>query len=835
MKAVVMAGGEGSRLRPATGSRPKPLVPVGNEPIMAHILRHLRSHGITEVVATLHYLAHEIQGTFGDGSEFDLDLAYSVEETPLGTAGSVKQAEAMLEGDSILIVSGDALTDCDLTAAYAFHKANKSLATLILYRVPNPLDFGVVITDEGGRIQRFLEKPSWSEVFSDTVNTGMYILEPEVLEKIEAGQPSDWSQDIFPRLLAEGAPIFGYVMDGYWADIGSLAQYREAQADLISRKVRVPLSGDEILPGVYAEPNCTIDPSAIIKPPVLLGRHCKIKANAVVGPYTVLGDHALVEEGAIVERSVVWESAYIGPGAHVHSAICCSRVTIKKDCDVQEDAVIGDRCLLDVGAVIRPRVKIWPDKVVERGSVLTMSLIWGNKWRGNLFRELGVAGLSNIEITPDFATRLGAAFGSVLPPKSQVISSRDSTRSSRMIKRAVMSALLGAGCDVLDLHGAAVPIVRHAVRCSGAAGAVHVRKLPGNSRVTLVEFYDSNGSYISRSLERKVESAFSREDFSRTDPDDLGMIHPDTRAVENYQTDFMARLGPDVAGRKLRVVCDYGYSPIASLVPQILVKLNVESISLHTVNDAKRAPRNEEEIWRHTNELREIVNKLGYDLGVLFYEEGERMAVVDDLGQSLQGNELLAVLSSLIAAAHRGAAIGLSLTAPMRLEKHLRSVGVQVVRTKADTRSLMTSSLEAGVTFAGDDEGGFIFPEFHPGFDAMFTFAKLIRMLQQTGEKLSDVASKQPEFALAYDSVRCPWEQKGAVMRSLAEQIDGSKRVEMVDGIKIHDEDKWVLILPDALEPLFHLYAESNSLKDSQLLVDDYRHRIDGLVGTVQG
>ena len=229
MKAVVMAGGEGTRLRPLTSHRPKPLAPVLNKPIMEHIIVLLKEHGITEIVVTLHYLADEIEGYFGDGSDWGVKLYSSVEDTPLGTAGSVKQAEEHLRDDSFVIVSGDALTDIDLTQAIEFHRKKGSMATIVLSHVPNPLEFGVVITDDDGRIRRFLEKPSWGEVFSDTVNTGMYILEPSVFDYMEPGRSYDWSQDIFPQMLREEKPLFGYVMSDYWCDVGNLNQYREAQ------------------------------------------------------------------------------------------------------------------------------------------------------------------------------------------------------------------------------------------------------------------------------------------------------------------------------------------------------------------------------------------------------------------------------------------------------------------------------------------------------------------------------------------------------------------------------------------------------------------------------
>lgn len=830
MKAVVMAGGEGSRLRPITSNRPKPLVPICNVPIMEHILTLLKRHGMTQVVSTLHYLADEIQGTFGDGSEFGVEMDYSIEDTPLGTAGSVKKAESLLRSDDpFLIISGDALTDCNLAKAIEYHKAKGSLATLILYRVPTPLDFGVVITDDDGRVIRFLEKPGWSEVFSDTVNTGMYILEPEIFDYMEPGKNYDWSSDIFPRLLEEGKPMFGYVMEEYWCDVGSLGQYREAQEHLMSGRIDLPIAYDAKSNNTYVGTNSTIDDAAVIVPPVVIGRNCKIKRGARIGPYTVLGDNTLVEEDATVERSIVWDSAYIGNAVSVRSAVIGTRVTIKRDSVISEDAVVGDRCLIDVGCTVRPRIKLWPDKIIERGSTVTMSLVWGNKWRGNLFRELGVAGLSNIEITPDFACRLGSAYGSCLSPRSRIVTSRDSTRSSRMIKRAVIASLLSVGCDILDLRSSALPVARHFIRTSGASGAVNVRKLPGNARVTLMELLDRDGAYLSRNMERKVETAFFREDYKRIDSEDLGVIEYASLAVEGYQTDFFKHIGRPDTKRKLRVACDYGYSSLATYFPAMLAQLGVESISLNGYNDAKLSPRTDEEIERHVQNLKTIVGNLGYDMGVLFTEEGERLTVVDERGEVLVGNTLLAALSMLVSQTHPEATIAMSITAPTRLEEALRKTGVGILRTKADVRSLMSTSLEAEVTFAGDDRGGFIFPCMHPGFDAMFSFGKLVTMLQSTGLRLGELAETLPKFQLAYEVVRCPWEAKGAVMRQISEESSRGERVELVDGIKIFDNDSWVLVLPDAIEPVFHIYAESPDEGCSRELVGNYVRKIEQL------
>ena len=827
-----MAGGEGSRLRPLTANRPKPLVPVGSIPIMEHIVRHLAKQGFSKQLSTLSYLGDEIQSYFADGSDFGVEMRYSVEPVPLGTAGSVKKAEDYLNDEAFLIVSGDALTDCNFKAAVEFHRQKGAAATLILYRVPNPLEFGLVISDSDGKITRFLEKPSWSEIFSDTVNTGMYIIEPSVFDLMEQNQAYDWSGDIFPRMLELGLPLYGYVMDGFWSDVGSLQQYREAQEQLLSGSVLLEVPGETKESGIYLGPNCSIEEGAQLIPPVVLGRNVKVKKGAKIGPHSAIGDNCLIEEGAHIERSVVWERTYVGPYVSTKSSIICSRVTIKRECQLMEDSVIGDRCLLDVGTHVRPRVKLWPDKIVERGSTVTMSLVWGNKWRGNLFRDLGVAGLSNIEITPDFACRLGSAFGSLFPNGSQVVTSRDSSRTSRMLKRAVISSLLSVGCNVLDLRSAPVPVARHFIKSSGSVGAISVRKLPGNNRVSLIEMFGPDGTYLSKNTERKVETLFFREDFKRTDPDDVGIIEFSSRAVEEYQSDFFKHLGPISNSKSMRVVCDYGYSALSGIYPAMLGTLGIESISLNAFNDARRAPRSDQEIETHLLDLSKIVGTLGYDLGVLFLDEGERLAIVDGNGRLVSGYDLFAVICSLVVQSQSGATIAMGVTAPTLLEQELLSLGANVIRTKHDVRSLTQTAQERNVTFAGDERGGFVFPSLHPGFDAPFSFSKLLSMLQTSQVSIAEVVDRLPKFHLAADSVRVPWESKGTVMRRLNTEKSAGATLDSLDGVKFSWPTQSVVVLPDTLEPVFHVHGEASSDEEARRLVSEFSRRIESMIET---
>ena len=291
-----MAGGEGSRLRPLTANRPKPMVPVANLPAMEHILLLLKRHGIREVVATLYYEARVIQDYFRDGQDFDMRLHYAVEDRPLGTAGSVRLAREFLD-ETFLVVSGDAVTNIDLNRVTQFHRSRDAAATLTLYRVANPLEYGVVVTDEEGRLLRFQEKPTWGEVLSDTINTGIYVLEPSVLDLVPEDQSFDFSNDLFPILLRDKIPMYGYVADGYWTDVGNVEEYRRSNVDAVSGVAGVELPTRRV-GGAVAAAGADVAPGASIFGQVLLGRECKIRAGVVVNGPSVIGDYTVVESGA---------------------------------------------------------------------------------------------------------------------------------------------------------------------------------------------------------------------------------------------------------------------------------------------------------------------------------------------------------------------------------------------------------------------------------------------------------------------------------------------------------------------------------------------------------
>ena len=285
MKAVIMAGGFGTRMRPLTINLPKPMIPMVNRPIMEIIVDLLKKHKITDITSVVFYQPEVIADYFQDGTQFDVQMKYKAAESDLGTAGSVKNCQSMIGKERFVVISGDVLTDFDLSAAIKFHEDNKAKATMILTRVENPLAFGVVITDKAGRIERFLEKPTWGEVFSDTVNTGIYILDADVLDLIPEKTEFDFSKDLFPLMLREKLALFGYIAQGYWKDIGNLDQYRWSHQDVFAGQVDVKIPGsrlNKIGKEIWAGEGTTIDVTAKLNGAVVLGRNCHIGKNAEI-------------------------------------------------------------------------------------------------------------------------------------------------------------------------------------------------------------------------------------------------------------------------------------------------------------------------------------------------------------------------------------------------------------------------------------------------------------------------------------------------------------------------------------------------------------------------
>ena len=831
MRAVLMAGGSGTRLRPLTCDLPKPMVPILNRPIAEHIINLLKRHQITEVVATLHYLPDVMRDYFQDGSDFGVQMTYAVEEDqPLGTAGCVKNIAELLD-ETFLVISGDSITDFDLSAAIEFHKSRQSKATLILTRVPNPVEFGVVITDEQMRIRRFLEKPSTSEIFSDTVNTGTYILEPSVLEYLPVNEECDFSKDLFPLLLEKDEPMYGYIAEGYWCDVGHLDAYREAQYDGLYQKVKLDYAYEESKPGLWVGKNTFIDPTAKIEAPAIIGNNCRIGPRVNLEAGTVIGDNVTLGADADLKRPILWNGAIIGDEAHLSACVISRGTRVDRRAHVLEGAVIGSLSTVGEEALVSPGVRVWPSKRIESGATLNINLIWGQTAQRNLFGQRGVQGLANIDITPEFAVKLGAAYGSTLKPGTQITISRDQRSISRMVSRALIAGLMSVGINVQNLEATSIPIARMVIPTLSVVGGIHVRVHPDRPDYILIEIFDSQGINISKGKEKKIEGAYFKEDFRRSQIHEIGNVGYPSQVMALYSTGFEKNLNIEaIRHTSSKVVIDYVYSVSGAVLPQLLAKFGCDAVVLNaSLNQVSVSGSDREGLL---TQLGHVVEALRANFGVQVSANGEQLILVDESGMPIRGEMLTALMVSVMLTAYPRGTVVVPVQASSAVEQIARRHDGKVIRTKANPTALMEGSqANPNVVLGGSGDMGFIFPQLHPGFDAMFCIAKLIEMLTVQERSLTQIRAELPRVCHKTYTVRRPWTVKGALMRHLVE-THPNENLELVDGVKIVNplSDSWVLILPDAGEPLVHIYGNSDDREWVDETLRKYRNYVQEFV-----
>ena len=827
MKAVVMAGGEGTRLRPLTSNQPKPMVPIVGKPCMEHILDLLRTHGLTDVVITVAFLPQAIRSYFGDGENLGLQIEYSVEESPLGTAGSVRHASDRLD-DTFIVISGDALCDIDLGKIIAFHKEKGAAVTIGLKSVENPLEFGIVVTDEDGKVERFLEKPSWGQVFSDTINTGIYVLEPEVLRHIPTDRPYDFSKELFPLLLEMGRPIYGYVCEGYWQDIGNLDQYRQANFDALDEKVRLDIGGLKIRGDVWVGEGVEIDDVEGVEGPSFIGNYCTISPESSVGPYSVLGPGTTLRERARVSHSVIDGSAYIGRSASVEGAILGRNCDVRAHARVHEGVAIGDQVTLGDQSVIYPGVRIYPYKEVEYGAQIHESLIWESRGTTRLFGKDGVLGLVNVDLTPEVAIRFGAALGTALKRGARVVASRESAPAYQMIKRAIISGLHSTGIHVADLRTLPAPVGKHHLKTQGYDAAFHVGASSHDPEAVQIRLFERPGIALSSSLQKEIEKHYTRQELRRVPFAAVGDISYPARARETYASDLLSALDTEaIAERGFRIVVDYGYSAASNVLPLVLGPLGVEAVTSHAFeSDSGHVPARLRET---IDGAKSLVSAINADFGAVFDRSAERIYLIDENGREIAPDQALLLYVKLLAGTEKHGRIVVPINATSQVDE-LAGERLEVVRTPASLTELTRVSAQHGVIFAGAMGGGYAFPEFLPVYDAMASLCELLELLALSPpQKVSELAAGLPRPTLVHRQLACPWAMKGTVMRVLNERF-AEADVDLRDGIKVFDDRGWVQVLPDPDEPLVHIYAEGETTESSRELEAELRNLLTDVI-----
>jgi mannose-1-phosphate guanylyltransferase/phosphomannomutase len=827
MKAVVMAGGEGTRLRPLTSNQPKPMVPIVGKPCMEHIVELLRQHGFEDIIVTLAFMPQAIRGYFGAGEAHGVSIRYSVEEAPAGTAGSVKLAETALD-EPFLVISGDALCDIDLGKLVQFHQEKEAIVTIGLKSVDNPLEFGIVVTDSDGRVERFLEKPSWGQVFTDTINTGIYVLDPEVLRHIPDDRPFDFSKELFPLLLEMGRPIYGYVADGYWQDIGNLDQYRQANFDALDERVGLNIQGIRLRGNIWVGEGIELADIESVEGPAFVGNYCRIGARASVGPYSVLSTSVTLRDHARTVRSVIDSSTYVGRSALIEGAIVGKSCDIRPHARLHEGVAVGDSCTIGEQSVVMPGVRIYPFKEVEAGAVVDRHLIWESRMPSRLFGRDAVAGLINVDLTPETALRIGIALGTTLKRGERVVMSRAAPPACRLLKRAVLSGVISTGVHVADLHVMAPAVNRHFLKNEGMGAGVHVRPSAQDPEVMEIQFFEAPGMQASPEFVKELEKYFQRQEFRRAAHDEVGKITSPARAAEGYVADLIRTVDVGaIRARGFRLVVEYSHSAVSLVLPLVLGALGVEAIAAHPYAGEYSPPVTLGEALGQTKRL---VNAAGADLGVVLDESGERIYLVDEQAREVPVEQELLLFLSLLASDGKKGALALPTTVTSLAEPLVKGSSLEIVRTPASLSALTRAAVADNVVFAGSVGGGFVFPDFLPAYDGVASLCNLLELLAPLDKPLSALVASLPQSTVVHREVRCPWALKGTVMRVLTERMKG-KKVETLDGIKVFEKRGWAQVLPDPDEPLVHVYAEGKTPADGESLEAEFLALVEEVIG----
>lgn len=829
MKAVIMAGGFGTRIQPLTSNLPKPMIPLFNRPIMLHIVELLKKHNITDLVMLLYHQPGVIKKFFRDGADFGVKITYVTPLQDMGTAGAVKAAEKYLD-ERFLVISGDLLTDFNLQKIIDFHEASKALATITLTSVKDPLQFGVVVTDKEKRITQFLEKPGWGEVISDTINTGIYLLEPEIFKYIPAGENFDFSQDLFPELLRKKEPLYGINTKGYWRDIGNTDAYREACNDLFRGKINLKTDEeklDEAGRNLRVGTDVSFADTGDFEGTVIIGDNSQVNCGVQIKD-SVIGRNCTIETGVKLNRCIIWDNSYIKKGTRITDSVICANVRIGHAVVLDEGVIVADETSIGDAVQIKADVKIWPRKQIEAGAIVTSNLIWGEKWKKSLFEDAMIKGLSNIELTPEFAARLGCAYGTTLPKGSYVLGGRDAKRTSRMLKRCFVGGLLSAGVNVRDMTMTCLPVIRYKLRTFGEVSGFHCRQSTDDPSSTEFIFLDGEGFDFSSNMAKNTERIYFKENFRRAHHTEPGAITDLPQAIDFYKEGFLRALDLELCRKAAwTVVIDFNFAPACQILPMLLNELGCNVIAINAYIDEGRGTVASKDKDDALKQLSAIVISLGAQAGFWLEKGAEAITLVDETGIVHDGTDLLALVSELRLKGEKRGVITVPVQAPSIIEKLALRHKCTVTRTKSSNRAMLETAASATeIILAATIDGRFAFPNFQPAFDGMFSIAKLMELSSQLGVPFSKVLQDTPKLAFSQTTISCPWELKGGIMRKMSEDsLD--KEASYIDGIKVSFGENWVLLLPDQYLPVLHIFAEAGDEKAAQKLLSEYQQKIE--------
>ncbi|SMC26461.1 mannose-1-phosphate guanylyltransferase / phosphomannomutase [Clostridium acidisoli DSM 12555] len=812
MKGIIMAGGQGTRLRPLTCNIPKPMIPLIGKPVIQYAIELLRDSGIQEIGITVQYLADEIINYFGDGSQLGVNLQYFTEEIPMGTAGSVKNAEEFLN-ETFIVVSGDAITDINLNEALKFHNKKAGVGTLILKEVDVPLEYGVVVTDDDDKITEFLEKPSWSEVFSDKVNTGIYILEPQIFNYYEKNEKFDFSNDLFPILMKDNMCLYGYVADCYWCDIGSIDQFMKCNYDILNKKVNVKILGNEVRKGVWIGDNCSISPSVKINPPVYIGDNTEVYEDAEVGPLSVIGKDNIISDRSTIKRSVIFDNCYISKNVEARAALISNKVQLESWVSVFEEAAIGDESIIGKRSVIKPKAKIWPNKIVGNSETVRGNLIWGGKYQKSFFGQKGITGEVNVDITPEFVSKLASAYASILSHDAKVAVSCSEDNVAKMLKQSLKAGLMAIGIQVCDLLNTTLQVTRKATAFLSFNGSIHIHTDKADNQIVNIVFMDADGLNIEKVMKKKIENKFKREDFRRVRAENIKNAVELNDIMALYTKNILNKLQTSsIKKGNYSIVFVAESNIVGSIMKYMFKELNIAFSVYENGHDLKG--------------LSKTVKDTKSNLGMWISDEADNYVFIDEKGNIIKDEVKEAIKALVLLNIFKFKTIVTSVDASYSVERLADMYNAKFIRTKLEERNIIDEYIKNEV----DKDKKYIINAYLLITDAVSMSVLLIDLITRFKSTLSYIIDMIPQYHMKYLEIACPWELKGKVMRNIIEKCDDFSCVDLIEGVRLNYHQCWALIMPDLNEPFCKVYTESEKEEDAEKALKELSFNIEKII-----
>lgn len=771
---MIMAGGEGSRLRPLTCDTPKPMVPVLGRPVLSYALQLLKKHDIVNIGITLQYLPDRISKAFGSGAKDGVRLNYYREKEPLGTAGGVLQAAKGPHApkDTFVILSGDGLTDCNLTEAIAFHKQKKALATLILKRVLDPLEYGVVLTDDTGRVLRFVEKPGWGEVYSDTVNTGIYLLEPEALSYIWEGKPCDFGKDLFPMLVNENQAVYAFVTDAYWCDIGDQNAYVRAQGDFLRGKINLD-AGNPIAETALIDETAVIDGPCYLGPGTRIGAHARISDCCVIGRNVSIGPHARIA------RSVFWEDATVHSHAQVRGAVVCRGAQVLQGASLQEECALGDGAVLGARASQETGAKVWPGKRIDPYMRVTENLVWDSAVRPKL--HAGVVDVAD----PSTACQLAASFA-VAVGANRIALSHDGSAEALALCAAATGALSAQGVVAVLLGETVPPVLKNAQRMLSIPAGICFE----GKRMTLLV---KDGGLPPRAMQRKIESLFIRQDFSK--PFSERTVKPEPYSQANAL--YMGALASGVSGT-------------FDTAPHIAVFVRREA-HVDFMRDILRAAGINARVCLDKPSVEK------WETGFLLSDAADVATVFDIHGTPDEAEQTLLAYAALPADIDEWI---VKMDASAMIESFAGSQNVRVKRVSASVEVWANALLDADKR------------QFDMHFDGIYRIIRLCALLNAKRTTLRGLLSQLPPLYRYQEKFPCALPVRGRLLSTVAkDEVEAM----LNGGLRIIREDGWLTVNPDEKEPDMVVVGEAANMETARELCGELVSKLNAYLQKKNG